>query len=241
MSGVIATSRPARADVAPRRAAPAAPPGMDEHDVYPVHEEDNVPEKAQHEAQARYLRGALSAYLPDRWVTGDICMYWEERNFQQYAAPDVLVTEGPRPDPLPSNYLRWSDPAPLLVIEVGSRSTFRADEGPKQETYGFLLSVPEYLYYNPDWRDLRLFRLTDQGYQVAAADPRGWVHSERVDVWFGVDETGWLRAHTPAGEPLLSHEEEARARQEAETRAADAERRLADLEAELQRVRARGA
>ena len=221
-----------------RRGAPE-PPGIDEHDMYPVHEEDNVPEKMLHEAQARYLRGALAAYFPDRLVTGEVCMYWEERNFYQYAAPDVLVVDGPRPDPLPSTYLRWSDPPPLLVIEVGSRSTFVRDEGPKLDIYAYSLRVPNYLYYHPDRRLLQLFRLTDDGYHAVPPDARGWVYSETVDLWFGVDESGWLRIYTPAGERLLGHEEEARARQEADARAAAAEGRLAEVEAELQRLRAR--
>jgi len=261
MSSVIAKRPPLRGGGSSRRRSPAALPGMDEHDLYPVHEEDNVPEKGLHEALARYLKGALAAYLPDKWVTGDVCMYWEERNFNQYAAPDVLVIDAPRPRPIPSTYLRWLDPPPLLVAEIGSRSTFVADEGPKLDTYGFLLAVPEYLYYHPDRRDLRLYRWGEQGYQVMPADARGWVHSETLDLWFGVDEDGWLRAYTPAGEPLLSHEETERARQEeararheaerarqeegharqrAEVRAAAAERRLAEMEAELQRLRGRG-
>src|SRR5512136_3128620 len=108
---------------------------IDEHDLYPVHEEDNVPENPIHREQVRYLEGALAAHLPGKWVTGDICMYWEERNFHQYVAPDVLVVDGERPDPLPSTYLRWRDAPVLLVIEIGSKSTFKRDEEPKLETY----------------------------------------------------------------------------------------------------------
>ncbi len=222
------------------------PPSLpvDEHDIYPVHEEDNVPEKSLHEYQARYLRGALQARFPDRWVTGDICMYWEERNYHQYAAPDVLVVDAPPPDPLPPVYLRWRDAPALLVIEIGSRSTFVSDEGPKLATYGLDLRVPEYLYYHPDRHDLRFYRLGDRGYEAVMPDARGWVHSETLDLWFGADEAGRIAAYTPAGERLLSHEEEARLRQEearlrqeAEARLAAAEQRARDLEAELQRLR----
>lgn len=231
---------------------------MNEHDLYPVHEEDNVPEKGFHEAQARYLKGALAAHLRDKWVTGDICMYWEERNFHQYAAPDALVVDCPTPDPIPKVYLRWSDPEPLLVIEVGSRSTFRMDEGPKTTIYGGLLRVPEYLYYHPDLHTLTLYVLKEHGYEAAQPDDRGRLHSQTLDLWFGVDDGGWLRIYTPAGERLLTHEEEAEARREAERarqgeaearQAAErarqreaearreAERRIAELEAELQRLR----
>jgi len=221
-------------------------PTVDEHDLYPVHEEDNVPENSQHELQARYLRGALAAYHPDKWVTGNVCMYWEEENYQLYKAPDVLVVDCEPPDPLPATYLRWADPPPLLVIEIGSESTFKRDEGPKLEHYEFDLEVPEYLYYHPDRGEMRFYRLRGAGYEAVPPDERGWVHSEALDVWFGPDKTGWLRIYTPTGERLLSHEEEARARREAEARATEEararrelERRLAELEAELQRRQAR--
>jgi len=214
----------------PRRSAVLPEPPEDEHDLYPAHEEENVPEKAQHELQVRYLRGALAVYLPEKWVTGNICMYWEKGNFQQYAAPDVLVVDGEPSDPPPGVYLRWADAPPLLVIEVGSKSTFLADEGPKLNVYGFNLGVPEYLYFHPDRQELRFHRLGARGYEAVPADARGWVHSETLDVWFGIDEAGWLRIYTPEGERLRSHEEEARARAEAE---AEVER----LRAELARLR----
>jgi len=240
---------------------PAGPPGpaeVEEQDLYPVHEEDNVPEKSPHELQTRYLRDALGSYS-GKWVTGNLCMYWEEGNYQDYAAPDVLVVDCAPPDPLPGWYLRWADAPPLLVAEIGSKSTFVQDEEPKLWTYGFNLSVPEYLYYHPDRRDLRFHRLGEGGYEEVRPDERGWVHSETLDVWFGVEETGWLRVYTPAGERLLSHEEAERARQEAEAwaaaevqarseaeaRAREAEERAAaeaqaraEAEAELERLRA---
>jgi Uma2 family endonuclease len=214
---------------------------VDEHDLYPVHEEEKVPEKPQHELVARYLKNALAARFPDKWVTGDICMYWEEHNFWDHLAPDVLVVDCPTPDPLPNVYLLWSDPPTLFAVEIGSRSTFRRDEGEKPEGYCQDLRVPEYLYYHPRRRTLRLYRAREGGYDPVLPDGRGWMYSEVLDLWFGADEKGFLWAYTPAGERLLTHEEEARLRQEAEARAA-AEARLHEEEARLrQEAEARAA
>jgi hypothetical protein len=115
-------------------------------------------------------------------------------------------------------------------MEIGSESTFKRDEEPKLGTYRFDLEVPEYLYYHPDRRDLRFYRLREGGYEAVPPDGRGWVRSETLDVWFGVDETGWLRVYTPAGERLLSHEEAERARQEAERARQEAEARAREAE-----------
>lgn len=237
------------------RARPVIPPPkpsvVDEHELYPIHEEDNVPEKPLHETQVRYLRDALTAHFPNRWVTGDICMYWEERSFHQYAAPDVLVVDCEPADPTPDVHLKWVDPPALLVIEVGSRSTFVRDEGPKLDIYGFDLQIPEYIYYHPTRHHLYLYRLAEKGYETVLPDARGWVYSNTLDVWFGEDASRKLRIFTPGGDVLLSHQETHRARQEAEARAAtetlarqetearvaDMEKRLAELEAEAKHRR----
>src|SRR3989304_3311978 len=108
----------------PRRCFDPSAAALAEHDRYPIHEEDNVPENPTHERIARYLKDALGAYLPDMWVTGDVCMYWEPENMKRYAAPDGLVVDAPPPDPMPSVYLKWSAPPALFVAEVGSKSTF---------------------------------------------------------------------------------------------------------------------
>ena len=202
-----------------------------------------MPEKPLHEILAGYLKYALRAHFPDKWVTGDVCMYWERGNKRLYAAPDVLVANAPPPDPMPPVYLKWADPPALLVAEVGSKSTLLRDEGPKLATYGWDLAVPEYLYYHPDRRDLHLYRLKESGYSEIPADAHGRVLCETLGVWFGVDDAGWLRVYTPEGEVLLTHEESERARQEAEARArqetearAAAEQRVAELEERLRRL-----
>ena len=217
---------------------------LDEHELYPVHEEDTVPERPQHEAQVRYLREALGTRLPQYWVTGDVCMYWEELAFALYRAPDVLVVDRPRPAELPPVYLKWSDSAALMVVEVGSKSTFREDEGPKVERYLLDLGVAEYLYFwphrNPKRRRLRMWRLIDDEAMDVAPLPGGRYFSETLGLEFGLDETGFLRVYERDGTPLpTSVELSALARQERER--AEHERQRAEHErerAEQERQRA---
>jgi len=216
----------------------------DEHDLYPVHEEDSVPETPRHFWQVTYLAAALQSHLPGLWVTGDTCLYWERGDKKRYVAPDVSVIACP-PPPEPKNvYLAWSDPPLLFVVEVGSRSTLAADTGPKVETFERLLAVPEYLYADPPRGDLRLWRMVNDRYTPVPREADGRVWSAQLEVWFGYDAQGFLRAYTPTGTMLLTHEEERSRRAEAEQRAqseaaarAEAERRLTELTAELERLR----
>jgi Uma2 family endonuclease len=213
----------------------------EEHEWYPVHEEDSLPVRPAHERQVRYLRSALAAHFPERWVTGEICMYWEERAFHRYVAPDVLVVEG-APETHPHDvYLAWSDGPALLTIEVGSKSTFKEDEGPKVERYLRDLNVGEYLYYHPHRNErrrwLKLWRLVEDEVVEEAAVPGGRLYSETLGLSFGLEPDGFLRIYTN-GDALPTVEEQ-RTLLESERQRAESERQRAEaLEKEVERLRA---
>jgi hypothetical protein len=128
-----------------------------------------------------------------------------------------------------------------FVAEIGSRSSQREDEGPKVEIYQDRVRAREYLYADPPRGVLRLWRMDATGtYTEVAAEADGRVRSAELDLEFGTDEAGFLRAYTiPDGEMLLTHEEEAELRQEAESRAAEETRRREELEREIAALRAR--
>jgi Uma2 family endonuclease len=231
--------------------APALP--VDEQDLYPLHEEDDVPEIPRHERQTRELRDAISVHRPDLYLTGNVCIYWERNNFQRYRAPDIMVTAAPLAHPEPRVCLIWRDPPILFVAEIGSRSTFREDEGPKQEIYGELIKAREYLYSDPPNGQIRLWRLGTESYEEVAPEANGRLQSVELGLEFAIDEDGDLRAYTLGGERLRTHEEsehdrekaearareEARQREEAERQRQDAERRReeAEIRAEAERAR----
>src|SRR5438874_3875477 len=165
----------------------------DEHDLYPVHEEDSVPQGPTHYWQAHYLVGALKAHFPDRWVTCDTCLYWERGNKRRYVAPNLAVIDAPPPAELRNVYLAWVDPPLLFVAEIGSRSTLQADTGPKVPTYERDLRVPEYLYADPPKSDLRLWRMIDGAYHLVAPEAGGRVWSAQLSLRIGFDDEGFLR------------------------------------------------
>jgi Uma2 family endonuclease len=212
---------------------------VDDQDYYPLHEEDDVPENPPHEATARYLRDAASAHFPDWFVTGDICIYWEPGNTLKYRAPDVLVVKGPLTEDVHRVYQTWRQPPVTFVAEIGSKSTFRTDEGPKVAIYRDLIRAEEYLYADPPHGVLRLWCWAVGEFSEVTPEANGRVRSAALALEFGLDETGELRVYTLAGEPLLSHMETEAARQAAEAARQAAEARATDLERQLAELRAR--
>jgi Uma2 family endonuclease len=241
-------------------ALPASPAPLEDRSLYPLHEEDDVPEIPFHERVVRYLRDALAAHFPDRFVGGNACIYWEPGNYTDYAAPDVFVAEGWPRQPRPRVYLSFEDPPILFVAEIASRATRQREAKVKPETYSEILAVSEYLRYDLETGEFQLQRLGEAGYEPVAPEPNGRLHSQVLDLEFGVDEEGFLWAYTPDGERLLAYTEEVERRRQAETRAAEeakrrttearrrrqaerraetAEARAAELERQLAELRAR--
>jgi Uma2 family endonuclease len=216
-------------------------PSVDEHDLYPTHEEDSVPQGDPHFWQVHYLGGALQAHHPELRVTCDICHYWEPGNTERYVAPDVTVIAGPPPDHRPNTYLAWEDPPLLFAAEIASPSKRRSEVEHKAAIYELILQVPEYLDADPEKRELRLWRLIEGVYQAAAPDFAGRVWSAQLELWVGYDENNFLRLYTRDGTMLLTHEEQARQiereakhRVEAEQQARVEARRRADAERQAQ-------
>jgi Uma2 family endonuclease len=223
-------------------------PVQDEHEFYPVHVEDNVPIRPEHEEQVTDLLVALRGRFPQHWVAHDVCMYWERENYGLYRAPDVLVAQGPRERYPHDVFLAWSDGPALLVVEVGSKSTFKRDEGPKVEEYLRHLGVQEYLYFwpsqNPRRRRLKLWRLVEESPVEVAANSVGRWESRALGIEFGVAENGRLRAYEPDGQLILHHQELMELAQQADERAQQADERAEQertraeaLEQELARLR----
>jgi hypothetical protein len=226
---------------------------VEDRDLYPLHEEDDVTEIPLHERQVRYLRDAVSACHPEWFVTGNVGIYWERGNYSLYRAPDLFVVREPLSVPDPRVYLTFEDPPVIFVAEIGSRSTQRVDEGPKPEIYARHVRASEYLYADPPRRIVRFWRLGTDGYETVSPEPNGRFRSVTLDLEFGLEVDGFLRVYTRDGERLRTHEEaeqavaeEARRRLEAEQRAAEearrrleAEQRTAELERQLAEARAR--
>lgn len=225
---------------------------VDDQEYYPLHEEDDVREIPSHHRRVNDLYDALRVRFPGWFITSNVCIYWERGNTRDCRAPDVLVVSDPLTEEAYRVYQTWRQPPVTFVAEIGSRSTFREDEGPKVEIYQDLIRVGEYLYADPPNGLLRLWRLGPDGYLQVTPETNGRLRSQALALEF-VLEAGELRAYTLDGQRLLTHTETDAARQTAEAaqqateaarqaaeaarqvaeaRAAELERQLADLRAQ---------
>ena len=69
----------------------------------------------------------LQEAYPEAYVSGNICLYYEEGNPKKMISPDALLCSSQPPGEKRA-YLAWEEEAPLdLVMEFSSRSTHRQD------------------------------------------------------------------------------------------------------------------
>jgi Uma2 family endonuclease len=203
------------------------PLSMDDQEYYPLHEEDDVPETTDHESTVRYARDAFTARFSGYFVTGNVCIYWERGNTRDYRAPDLFLVKEPLIEPVTRVYQLWKQPPVAFVLEVGSRTTFRMDVGPKVKLYAEKVKAKEYYHFDLDRHVQRLWQLERGGYVERAPEANGRLRSLELELEFGLGAEG-LRIYTLAGEMLLTHEETAERLEDATERLEEATQQAAN-------------
>ena len=162
--------------------------------------------------------------------------------------PDLLISLNARPEliiPRNGYLIPEQGKPPDFVLEVGSASTGRIDEGVKRQDYA-TFRVPEYWRFDPsggDYHSVHLAgdRLAGEEYRPIAiqrtSERHFWGHSDVLNLdlcW----EDGQLRFWDPVNLLYLNTYLEERASRVSETARADAaEAHARQLEEELRRVR----
>ena len=180
---------------------------------------------------------------PSRCIRRRQFIYYEQGNPESVVAPDVFVVFGVDNKDRRS-YKTWEeqDKTPDFVLEITSKTTRTKDQGAKKGIYAFL-GVREYFQYDPtgDYLNPQLqgLRLADGNYFPVATNtlPDGMsLLSEVLGLELQV-KAGEMRFYDAAtGQKLLSHEEEAAARQEAEAARQEAEEKSQRLAAKLREL-----
>ncbi|MEH2299567.1 MAG: Uma2 family endonuclease [Nostoc sp.] len=205
-------------------------------------DEDGKP-MAEGDIQCSYLtyaRNALRIYFQNRpnvYVAGNLFIYYEKGYPESVVAPDVFVVFGVENRDRRS-YKTWEEQnkTPEFVLEITSKTTRSKDQGAKKGIYAFL-GVREYFQYDPtgDYLNPQLqgLHLVEGNYFPVATNtlPDGTVSlpSEVLGLELRL-EAGKLRFYNPATDQiLLTHEEEAAARQAAEDKAQRLAAKLREL------------
>jgi hypothetical protein len=100
-----------------------------------------------------------------------------------------------------------------VIIELLSDSTAETDRGLKKQIYQDTFRTPDYFWFDPNGDEFQGFHLVDGQYQPLEANERGWLWSQQLQLFLGVQEQK-LRFFTPEGELVLTPEEAAQMAQQ---------------------------
>jgi Uma2 family endonuclease len=154
----------------------------------------------------------------DVYIAANMFWYFEEGVPASNVSPDVMAIPGIGQDER-TMFLGWKEarPAPAVVVEMASKSTWRENLGEKRRLYE-RLGVCEYFVFDPQViyvkPPLRGFRLKGAAYEKVAAEPDEGMTSLELGLRL-VPEGAMLRLIDAAtGEPVLTKDEQVEKEQE---------------------------
>ncbi len=167
----------------------------------------------------------------DFYVAGNLTIYYSNRQLksEKFRGPDFFAVLGTERKPRKS-WVIWEEDGkyPNIIVEILSDSTAATDRDLKKQIYQDTFRTPDYFWFDPNSLEFKGFHLVDGEYQPLEASEQGWLWSEQLGLFLGV-ENGQLRYFTPEGELLptpqeLAKQETQRANQEAQRAEQEAQR-----------------
>jgi Uma2 family endonuclease len=155
----------------------------------------------------------------DFYAFGNLTIYYSphQRKSEYFRGPDFFVVLGTERKERKS-WVVWEEDGkyPNVIVEILSPSTAKTDLGLKKQIYQDIFRTPDYFWYDPYTGEFKGFHLVAGQYQELQPDERGWLWSEQLELYLGM-EGYQLRFFSPAGELLPTPEEMAvQAQQQAE-------------------------
>ena len=229
--------------------------------TYPTTDGKPMAETDTHRDLMFALIETLRVYYADEaltYVSGNLLLFYQERNRRKHVSPDVFVVRGVEKHQR-ENYLLWEEGhAPRFVIELTSSSTRREDTHKKFELYRDVLKVREYFLFDPrgDYLTPSMQGWRLRGgvyYPIRPVEGRlpsltTELHLERegsqLRLWNPATNAWLPTPHEALDREAMARQAAERARQAAElARQAEeqarqaAENRLADAQGEIRRLR----
>ena len=209
--------------------------------IYPESDGKPMAETDVHRNLIVNMGALLRAAFPQAYVSGNICLYYEEGNPKRMIFPDALLccSQAPAEKRI---YLAWEEKAQLdLVMEFSSKSTHREDHNKKKRIYEQTLQVPYYVIFNPHVIYLNVFELKEGRYQQLETNEQGLVWLSDLKIHIGVEQANSLRLYDAEGQRILDKAEAEARRAEAEAQRANAEAQRANAEKQQKEAEAQRA
>ncbi|MGK5095349.1 Uma2 family endonuclease [Deltaproteobacteria bacterium TL4] len=197
---------------------------------YPESDGKPMAETDLHRNLLLKLVDSLQCAFPEAYVSGNICLYYEEGNPRKMISPDALLCLSHPPEEK-RVYLSWEENHQLdLVMEFSSQSTYREDHFKKLRIYEQILKVPYYVIFNPIRIYLNVFSLVNGQYVMQETDQRGLYTLKKLGIRIGIENFNSLRLYDQEGQPIPTSVEAERQQKEEERRQKEEERRQKEEE-----------
>jgi len=178
-----------------------------------------------HLQQIVLLLNCLNWWWRDRqdfYVSGNLTIYYSpnQRKSEDFRGPDFFVVLGTERRPRKS-WVVWEEGGqyPNLIIEILSESTATTDRELKKQLYQEIFRTPDYFWFDPLSQEFAGFHLVDGRYQALEPTPEGWLWSQQLQLYLGV-QGQQLRFFTPQGQLVPTPEEAAQQAQQRSERLA---------------------
>ncbi|GFE69931.1 hypothetical protein CFPU101_25410 [Chroococcus sp. FPU101] len=169
----------------------------------------------------------------DFYACGNLTIYYSppQRKSEQFRGPDFFVVLGTERKPRKS-WVIWEEDGkyPNVIVEILSSKTAKTDRGLKKQIYQDTFRTPDYFWFDPENLEFQGFHLLDGQYQPLQPNPNGWLWSQQLELYLGIQERK-LRLFTAQGQLIPTPEEAA---QKAESELASEKARSQKLAQKLQ-------
>ncbi len=167
-----------------------------------------------HLQQMILLIKCLDWYWRDRsdfFAVGNLTIYYSprQRKSEDFRGPDFFVVLDVEKKPRKS-WVVWEEGGkyPNVIVEILSPTTAETDKGLKKEIYQDIFRTPDYFWFDPETLEFQGFQLMAGQYQVIEPNEKGWLWSQQLGLYLGIDNDQ-LRFFTPEGKLVLTPEETA--------------------------------
>ncbi|WP_239033145.1 Uma2 family endonuclease [Leptothermofonsia sichuanensis] len=138
----------------------------------------------------------------DFYAFGNLTIYYSphQRKSEEFRGPDFFVVLGTDRKPRKS-WVVWEEKGkyPNVIVEILLPKTAGADRGTKKQLYQDTFRTPDYFWFDPYSLEFKGFHLVDGSYQELLPNERGWLWSEQLKLFLGIQDSQ-LRFFTPEGQ-----------------------------------------